>query len=42
MRTNELQNEVKPQDEICELTVEELESVGGGNHNLNGPGNPNQ
>jgi len=30
MSTNELQNEVKPHDEIRELTTAELNCVGGG------------
>jgi hypothetical protein len=30
MNTNELQSEVEANEEICELTVEELDAVGGG------------
>jgi hypothetical protein len=40
MNTNELQNEVEANDEIRELTVEELDAVGGGGHGINDPVTP--
>jgi len=39
MNTNEMQNEVKSDDQIRELTIDELNIVGGGaGHGVGAPG----
>jgi len=40
MNTNELQNEMDTRDEMCELTIEELDAVGGGGTHTLSPGIP--